>query len=652
MKRRFLNAGLFCLLILLCLPAFALADAPTLTFSQETGFYADPFTLEMTCSDPDAVIHYTLDGSQPDENSPVYADGLFLSFSNEREDTLMKIGGTTVGEEFIPTDDFPTGHVVRAIAIGAEESSDVVSATYFVGYDRQETYGNIAIVCLVTDPDNLFDYDTGIYVTGRVYDEWAAQQTGSYESWQATANFTQRGKDWERPVTVTFLPAEGDGFTQDMGLRIKGGASRDARQKSLRLIAKKDYGKKSVNYALYSDNLREADGEVVTQYKSFTLRNGGNDTDFGKIRDPYIANLATGLRFQTAQNMACIAFINGEYWGLYILNEEYSDAFFQYHYDIDKDNVVIVKCNELDEGKDEDMALYHEMYDTITQGNMADPEQYAHACELLDMGSFIDYCAVQLYVFNQDGIFQNNNWEMWRVRDTDESIPQADGKWRMMLYDTDYSSGIYDSGENGKTDNLLPILTDSYYNGHPGLLFSSLIQNDDFQQQFITACCDVRNLYFAKNRTTTLLKEMTAEYLPYRVDTMRRFGPAWTLWDPESHAKTNMQNIGKFFETRYGSFLGIVRNAFELGNSYTITFKISDPEKGSIFLNDRDIAVVNNMRCQYFAEYPLMISAVPAEGATFVGWEVSNQYAEVENASSADTTVEFSRAFTLTAVFE
>lgn len=655
MNKRLLKTGLLTLLLLLCLPVFALADAPTLTFSQTTGFYADPFTLEMTCSDPEAVIHYTLDGTLPDENSPVYADGLSLSFSNEREDTLMKITGITAGEEFVPTDDFPTGHVVRAIAIGAEESSEVVSATYFVGYDRQETYGSIAIVCLVTDPANLFDYDTGIYVTGRVYDEWLAEQTKAVESWQVTANFTQRGKDWERPVSVTFLPAEGndgEGFTQEMGVRIKGGASRGGNQKSLRLIAKKDYGKKSVKYALYPDNLREADGEVVTQYKSFTLRNGGNDADFAKIRDPYIANLATGLRIQTAQNMPCIAFINGEYWGLYTLNEEYSDSFFQYHYDIDKDNVVVVKCSELDEGKDEDFALYEEMFTTIAACNMADPEQYARACELLDMGSFADYCAVQLYIYNQDGLFQNNNWQMWRVRESSTDSPYADGKWRMMLYDTDYSSGIYDSGENAKTDNVISALTAAYGEGHPGLLFISLIQNEDFQQQFITACCDVRNLYFAKNRTASVLKTMTAEYLPYRADSLRRFGPLWTLWDPDGHAKTNMQNLGKFFETRYGSFLGMVKGAFELGNSYTITFKISDPEKGAIYLNDRDIAVTNNTRCQYFAEYPLSICAVPVEGATFVGWEVSNQHAEVAEADSAETTVQFSRAFTLTAVFE
>lgn len=640
------------LVALLCFPIFALADDLELTFSHSTGFYDAPLTLEMSCDTPNAVIHYTLDGSVPDENSPIYTDGLVLSFSGDREDTLMKITGITAGETFVPTDDFPTAHVVRAIALTSDDSSDVISGTYFVGYDRAELYGNIAIVCLVTDPDNLFDYDTGIYVTGRVYDEWLAEQTESVESWQVTANFTQRGKDWERPVSVTYLPAEGDGFTQEMGMRIKGGASRGNNQKSLRLIARKDYGAKRVDYELYPDNMRE-DGEgVVSQYKSFTLRCGGNDTDFGKIRDPYIANLSTGLRFQTAQNMACLAFINGEYWGLYTLNEEYTDSFFQYHYGIDDKEIVIVKCGELDEGEEEDIALYEAMYDAIALTDMTDPDAYAHACELLDMGSFADYCAVQLYILNSDGIFQHNNWEMWRTRTVSDASPYADGKWRMMLYDTDFSSGIYTGGEGGDTDNVLPAITTAYEGRHPGVLFASLIQNEDFQQTFVTACCDVRNLYFSKKRTASMLSDMTAEYLPYRADSLRRFGPAWTLWDPENHSKTNMANIGHFFEDRYNHFLDLVKNALELNNTYTITIKISDSSKGRVYINDRDLAVVSGTRLQYFTEYPLDIHAVATEGATFVGWELSKPYATIEDASSADTTLRFTRSFTLTAVFE
>ena len=50
-------------------------------------------------------------------------------------------------------------------------------------------------------------------------------------------------------MTVTYLPGDGsEGFTQDMGVRIKGGASRGNNQKSLRLIAREQYGEKQLKY--------------------------------------------------------------------------------------------------------------------------------------------------------------------------------------------------------------------------------------------------------------------------------------------------------------------------------------------------------------------------------------------------------------------
>ncbi len=643
------------LALLRLLPLCAQADAPELTFSLESGFYEYPMPLEITCDSKKATIYYTLDGSTPDETSLVYDGALTLLWSNDREDVLTKITGITAGETFVPTVDFPTGHIVRAVAITPKgERSEVVSGTFFIGYDRKALYGDTAVMLLAIDPEDLFDYDRGIYVTGRVYDEWAAQQTGHYESWQATANFTQRGDEWERPVTVTFLPAEGEGFTQAMGVRIKGGASRGNNQKSLRLIARAEYGEKTVDYILYPDNVREEDGGVVEKYKSFTLRNGGNDCDFGKIRDPYIANLATGLRFETAQNMPCIAFLNGEFWGMYTLNEEYTDNYIQYHYGIDNDNVITVKCGEVDDGAEKDIELFAQMFDFIAGGDMSDGESYAKAGEMLDLGSFADYCALQFYIDNQDGPFHNNNWQMWRVRKADgKAHAYADGKWRMMLYDTDFSSDIYGDGSNSGVDSITPVLTGTGYQGwHPALLFNSLIQNEDFQREFILACCDVRNLYFSQKRTAALLDEMSAQYVPYVPLTMQRFGPQWVNWNPEHHFKGELEQLGKFFEGRSNRFTDIVKKVFDLGNAFTVTVKINNPEKGEVYLNGRNVPTAHNARVKYFGEYGLTATAVPAQGAVFTGWTVSHESVALSDPDGLTTQVTFQRVFTLTANFE
>lgn len=641
-------ALLFVLLVLFALPALADED---ISFSLESGFYEYPMPLEISTELSGATIYYTTDGAIPDETSTVYDGTITLMWSNEREDVLSHMPNIVPADPFVPQRDFPTGHIIRAVAITPKgRRSAVISGTFFIGYKRQELYGDTPIMLLATEPDNLFDPDTGIYVLGRAYEEWAATGAAEADSWKVPANYTQRGDAWERPVTVTFLPAEGEGFTQDMGMRIKGGASRGNAQKSLRLIARKDYGKKNVDYALYPDNIREKDGGIVDKYKSFTLRNGGNDADFGKIRDPFIANLATGMRFETAQNTPCIAFINGEYWGLYILNEEYTDNYIQYHYGIDNDNVITVKCGEVDDGQDEDIELFDEMLNYIAYTDMTDPANYAKACEMLDMGSFADYCALHFYIVNQDGPFQNNNWQMWRVREADDSHPYADGRWRMMLYDTDFSSGIYDDGKNFREQNIIPVLSGGYSGRHPALLLTSLIQNEDFQREFVNACCDVRNLYFGKNRVNDMYQAMSADYLPYRPDSMHRFGPAWTLWNAENHAKTRMQTIRTFFDGRSGVFTDVVAEALELNKAVNVTIKVEG--SGTVYLNGRDLPLGKRSSVRAFTEYPLTVTAVPDEGAVFAGWKVNGSYAAVADPNAETTEVAFTRGFTLTVLFE
>lgn len=644
-------------LLLLCLSAFgaaALAERGEITFSLASGFYEYPMPLEITCDVSGARIYYTTDGSIPDETDTLYDGTITLLWTTEKDDPMSHRTGITLGDTYVPQMDFPSAHIIRAVAIMPEGTrSPVVSGTYFIGYNRQELYGGTALMFLAIDPSHLFDYDTGIYVTGRVYDEWVKDQTEAFESWQGTANYTQRGDAWERPVTVTFLPAEGEGFTQDMGVRIKGGASRGSNQKSLRLIARADYGEKNVKYELFPGNLKESDGKAVKKYKSFTLRNGGNDCDFGKIRDPFIQRLAEGMRFDTAANLPVIAFINGEYWGLYTLNEEYSDNYIDYHYGINNDNVVTVKVGEIDDGEEEDIALFDEMLNYIAYSDMSDPEKYAKACEMLDMGSFADYCALQLYIGNQDGPFQNNNWQMWRVRvPGEDDSPYADGKWRMMLYDTDFSSGIYNNGATFGEDNITPVLTTTNYEWrHPGLLFNSLIQSEEFLGEFVSAACDIRNLYFSKARAGALLDEMTDRYLPYQADTLLRFGPQWVTWNPTNHFSTHLKNIRTYFSGRYDRFLDILKQPFELSNPVTLTLKIEG--EGKILINSREeTPIEKTTSVKYFPEFGITVTAVPAEGRRFAGWTVSSSYGQVEDASAETTVFTFTRTVKLTAVFE
>ena len=645
---------LLLLALLLCvLAAPALANAPEIRFSHESGFYGFPLTLTIACSDKKADIYYTTDGTVPDETSLRYGRDIYLDWSSVLEEKLTHIGGTNAAGDFIPETTFPVGHVIRAVAISKDgERSEVISGTYFINVKREELYGDTPVMCLVLDPASLFDYETGIYVLGKTFDEWAAQQTEAFKPREVTANFTQRGKAWEREVSVTYLPFEGEGFTQTMGLRIKGGVSRTYYQKSLRMVAREEYGKKNVKYELFPENVREEDGGIVSKYKSFTLRNGGNDCDYSKMRDPYISRLAAGLNFETADSHPCIAFINGEYWGLYTLTEEYTDNYFQYHYGMDDKNVIIVKCGEIEEGEDEDILLYEELFTTICQKDMSVPKYYERAEKLLDMQSFADYCATHLYICNTDSLFQRNNWQMWRVREVDEAYEKADGKWRMILYDTDISSDLFGSDMEPDVDNITPALNGKYSGHHPARLFSSLMANQEFREMFIMACCDVRNQYFRENRAKQIMDELEPSYLKCMPDTYRRFGPEYHLWGPEKAYKNEAEQVGGFFYERYETFMPILQGAFGLQEPCQVVIDVSDEAKGEVYLNGRSIPVDAGESCLYFPEFSLTVTAVPAEGRRFTGWTVIAGDVTLTEADEATAMLAFQEGFTLMANFE
>ena len=160
-------------------------DDCCVTFSAPSGFYDDDFSL--TLSAPDGFsIYYTLDGSLPDETSEHYTAPLAVTNVSSPEkkyanQTIFSVDGNNVSGD-VPDQ----AYIVRAVGINdAGVSTDVVTETYFVGYDG--FYDGYSVVSLITDPSNLFDSKTGIYVLGDSY----------YESGnELDANFMQTGSDW------------------------------------------------------------------------------------------------------------------------------------------------------------------------------------------------------------------------------------------------------------------------------------------------------------------------------------------------------------------------------------------------------------------------------------------------------------------------
>ena len=156
-----------------------------------------------------------------------------------------------------------------------------------------------------------------------------------------------------------------------------------------------------------------------------------------------IHELTESLNFATMRFVPCTLFVNGEYWGVYYLSEEYDDAYICDHYNVKKDDVVLIKAGALKEGEEADFDAYLEMKESIAEADMTIAENYEAACRMVDIDSFIDYYATQIYIQRHED-WPSANYALWRTRE-DEGSEFGDGRWRWMLFDV--NSGGMDSIE-------------------------------------------------------------------------------------------------------------------------------------------------------------------------------------------------------------
>ncbi len=536
-------------------------------FSADSGVYGKAFMLGMK-SQPGTKIYYTTDGSIPTaENGTLYTDALVVADRNGMPNVLtaaanikkMYISGS--GYDYVPqADEVAKCTVIRAAAVSPDQKvSDVVTRSFFIGNDVKKKYAGATIASLVIDPSDLLDAETGIHVLGNKYTEWsktpeAQKIIRGRQYWDYEGNYTQSGRDWERLAFMDYLDADSEAleFSVPVGIRVRGGASRMYGQKGFNLYLREEYGQKNLKYPLIPGDL-DTEGNQIKKYKSFMLRNGGNDTEYSKIRDVFTQSMVGDRGYSVQAARPCVLFINGEYWGLYNLTEKYSDNSIENKYGVDKDNVIIFKEDEMDEGQDGDEVLYQELL-SYAEKDFTDDAVYEAFCGMMDIDSFADYYATEIYIANKDWN-PEKNYMLWRARTPDETNPYADGKWRYMLYDTEYAMGMYNNWDT---------LAD--YDSFSGAvsqdaLFAAVIKNKSFQQKFLTAIKEIGSKNFAPEACEKKLKEYETAYKPLMDDFYTRFFGKDT-WN-RSQFDNAVNAIKEFVGKRYRYIIPYVENGLK-----------------------------------------------------------------------------------------
>ncbi|MBO2516832.1 MAG: hypothetical protein CW338_06070 [Clostridiales bacterium] len=149
-------------------------------FSAEAGFYSEPFYLSISCSEGETVW-YTLDCSDPRiSDTAICCSGPVYICNNTRDTNIWSAKrNISLYGQFLPNGAVQKGMVIRCICRNKEgECGEEVINTYFVNKNRPY-YSAMGVISLVTDGENLFDPDTGIYVIGNSYATW--RESDQYE---------------------------------------------------------------------------------------------------------------------------------------------------------------------------------------------------------------------------------------------------------------------------------------------------------------------------------------------------------------------------------------------------------------------------------------------------------------------------------------
>ena len=427
-------------------------------FSVTPGIYDNAVTVAITAGEGE-TIRYTTDCTTPNASSEVYSGELSISKNS----------------------------VIRAAAFrDGYLSGDVATATYLFRSDGVNHA--LPVVTLVTAPDNLWNSKTGIYATGDQFDPDAASYADTLKSatyYQAKfATEEQVDTIWEKPAAFSLFDDNGrQVFTQNVGIRIAGSFGRGRAQKGFNVIARKEYGKGSMEYPFFQNR-------PYTEYKAVVLRAGAQDQNRSKIRD----ELASGLLEGTDINILyqayrpTVLYLNGEYWGVYFMKEK-RNRFFVAQHENTENNVDLAIGKGFKQRSYGDNSDWVSLYEYATSHDLSASDAYNYVAERMDVDSFRDYMIAEIYNGNTD----TYNFQYYRLKG---------GKWKFIFYD--FCWGFQSPGHETLAFRMGKTPSDVC----SAKLFAAMLQNKGWRDSFCRRFGELLNTAFAPERVTALIEEL------------------------------------------------------------------------------------------------------------------------------------------------
>ena len=220
---------------------------------------------------------------------------------------------------------------------------------------------------------------------------------------------------------------------------------------------------------------------------------------------------------------------------------------------------------------------------------------------------------------------QVKNYMLWRTIE-DEGTEYGDSRFRWILYDMgalddQISYSYYQIGNKAEVNSFI---RKGRYVGHSineHTIYQALKKNKTYCKQFVLSFMDMANVNFEPGNVNKIFEKYNFSKNIY----------------------------GDFFEKRFAYIVPYMAEEFGLmGTLENVILKVNDVEGGTIHLNTTTPDLSEGTWIgKYYTDYPITVTAVPADGYKFVSW--SGSVTSANDAIEAEVT---EGGITLEAVFQ
>lgn len=558
-------------------------------FSLDAGFYSGSQNVSISSTDATATIYYTLDGTVPTTGSTTYSGPVAVN----------------------------TTSVLRARAFSSDPNtpaSFVETNSYFI--DITHTIPVVSIC-----GDQILDF-----INDNAPGSFSSNFDGAFELFESDGSLADEGEGY-------YNKHGNDSWAYD--------------QRGIDFIMKDQYGYNyAVQHKVFTNKSRK-------KFQKLILKPAANDNisfeDGAHIRDAYVHTLSQlgDLRMDERTNRSCIMYVNGQYWGVYELREKVDDSdFTKYYYNQPGDQVDFIKTwgNTWTEYGNQDH--WTELYDFIVANDMTDDANYQWVTERLNTGSLIDYAVLNSYIVSSDWLVWNTAW--WHGH-----VPEPEGdkqKFRYALWDMDATFGHYINytGVPSTDPDADPCNVEGLAGngsadpeGHMTIL-NKLMENPEFEQQYISRYIDLSNGIFSCESMNAILDSMIADIQPEMQGQVDKWGGTYAQWEG------NVQIMRDFIDARCAALSTGLIDCYDLDGPYEIVVNVDPVGGGTVKVNSEWTPFYPWTSAQY-GGINTLFKASPNSSYVFDHWSAGNH--TFTYADSLNDTLDFSANDTIVAHF-